>query len=253
MVEGHEREVVRKLQRNCEERQMKAKRRYTKSGGMTMNVLLIEDEQKLAQVTARFLRHHAYDVTIAGSLAEAKQCLTRAFDAVLIDVRLPDGDGWSLVPSIKSQVQPPVVFMMTSRGEADDRVFGLELGADDYLVKPVVLKELTIRLERALKVRPIARHAFGDLTIDEKGRQVKTGERVISLAKMEFELLLYFIEHLGEALSRDQILDDVWGYAFGGDTRTVDTHVKQLRDKLPVIKQQLKTVHRVGYRLEAIE
>ncbi len=112
---------------------------------------------------------------------------------------------------------------------------------------------MTIRLERALKVRPVARHAFGDLTIDEKGRQVKAGERAISLAKMEFELLLYFIEHLGEALSRDQILDDVWGYAFGGDTRTVDTHVKQLRDKLPVIKQQLKTVHRVGYRLEAIE
>jgi DNA-binding response OmpR family regulator len=91
------------------------------------------------------------------------------------------------------------------------------------------------------------------LTIDEKGCQVKAEEQAVSLAKMEFELLLYFIEQLGEALSRDQILDDVWGYAFGGDTRTVDTQVEQLRDKLPIIKRHLKTVHRVGYRLEAIE
>ncbi|RJO98286.1 DNA-binding response regulator [Exiguobacterium sp. RIT452] len=219
-----------------------------------MKILVIEDELKLAQVTERFLRHHGYAVTIAGALAEAKKSLSSdQFDAVLVDVRLPDGDGWSLVPSIKTSQPAPVVFMLTSRGEADDRVFGLELGADDYLVKPVVLKELIIRLERALKQRVPAGRQLGDVTIDEKARQVKSGAETISLAKMEFELLVYFMEHLGEALSRNQILDDVWGYTFGGDTRTVDTHVKQLRDKLPTVKQQLKTVHRVGYRLEAIE
>lgn len=220
-----------------------------------MHILLIEDEVKLAQVTERFLRHHGYEVTLAMSLKQAKIALEETqFDAVLVDVRLPDGDGWSLVPSIKAAAVPPVVFMMTSRGEADDRVFGLELGADDYLVKPVVLKELTIRLERALKQRPRESSLrIGDLRLDPKARLVKTNGTSLSLAKMEFELLTYFIEHIGEALSRDQILDDVWGYTFGGDTRTVDTHVKQLRDKLPTIKQQLKTVHRVGYRLEAIE
>ncbi len=139
-----------------------------------MNVLLIEDEQKLAQVTARFLRHHAYEVTIAGSLAEAKQCLTRAFDAVLIDVRLPDGDGWSLVPGIKSQVQPPVVFMMTSRGEADDRV--LDSNSVPMIISSNSRPEgVDDRLERALKVRPVARHAFGDLTIDEKDAKSKQG------------------------------------------------------------------------------
>ncbi|MDI3233603.1 response regulator transcription factor [Exiguobacterium antarcticum] len=219
-----------------------------------MKILVIEDELKLAQVTERFLRHHGYTVTLVGSLQEAKtHLMDETFDAVLVDVRLPDGDGWSLVPSIKSNHPAPVVFMLTSRGEADDRVFGLELGADDYLVKPVVLKELIIRLERALKQRLPAGRQLGDVTIDEKARRVKSGPETISLAKMEFELLVYFFEHLGEALSRDQILDEVWGYTFGGDTRTVDTHVKQLRDKLPTIKQQLKTVHRVGYRLEAIE
>lgn len=220
-----------------------------------MNILLIEDEVKLAHVTERFLRHHGYEVTLAMSLGQAKDALSKTtFDAVLVDVRLPDGDGWSLVPSIKAVAMPPVVFMMTSRGEADDRVFGLELGADDYLVKPVVLKELTIRLERALNQRPKdTAFRLGDLTLDPKARLVKNGEQSLSLAKMEFELLTYFVEHIGEALSRDQILDDVWGYTFGGDTRTVDTHVKQLRDKLPTIKQQLKTVHRVGYRLEAME
>jgi len=219
-----------------------------------MNILVIEDELKLAQVTERFLRHHGYTVTLAASLVEAKEVLQKeTFDAALVDVRLPDGDGWSLVPGIKAMAPPPVVFMLTSRGEADDRVFGLELGADDYLVKPVVLKELIIRLERALKQRlPVGRR-LGDVTIDEKARRVQNGPDTVSLAKMEFELLAYFFEHLGEALTRDQILDEVWGYTFGGDTRTVDTHVKQLRDKLPTIKQQLKTVHRVGYRLEAIE
>ncbi len=219
-----------------------------------MKILVIEDELKLAQVTERFLRHYDYIVTLAASLTDAKRSLANeSFDAVLVDVRLPDGDGWSLVPSIKATVPAPVVFMLTSRGEADDRVFGLELGADDYLVKPVVLKELIIRLERALKQRVPAGRQLGDVTIDEKARRVQNGTESVNLTKMEFELLVYFLDHLGEALTRDQILDDVWGYTFGGDTRTVDTHVKQLRDKLPIVKQQLKTVHRVGYRLEAIE
>lgn len=220
-----------------------------------MKILLIEDEKKLAQVTTRFLEHHGYEVTGAETLADAKRMLSeKVFDAALVDVRLPDGDGWSIVPQLKGMERAPVVFMMTSRGEADDRVFGLELGADDYLVKPVVLKELVIRLERWLKMRTLEtkRPGLGALVLDERARIVRDGEADHHLAKMEFELLSYFLEHLNEALSRDQILDDVWGYAFGGDTRTVDTHVKQLRDKLPTVKSQLKTVHRVGYRLEAL-
>ncbi|TCI34469.1 MULTISPECIES: response regulator transcription factor [Exiguobacterium] len=215
-----------------------------------MNVLVVEDEQKLADGMARFLTYAGFTVSVARTLAEAKRLLDQPFDAVLLDVRLPDGEGWTLIPRLQTLQPRPAIVLTTARGEADDRVFGLELGADDYLVKPIVLKELEIRLKRLVKQTDGI--VFGDLKVDEKSRTVTEDGKPIRLANKEYELLLYFMKHIGEALDRNRLLDDVWDYTFVGDTRTVDTHVKQLRDKSKTIKRQLKTVHRVGYRLEDV-
>ncbi|WP_074036710.1 response regulator transcription factor [Exiguobacterium sp. AT1b] len=215
-----------------------------------MNVLVVEDEQKLADGMSRFLTYAGFKVTVAMTLSEAKQQLHQRFDAVLLDVRLPDGEGWTLIPTLKAQQPAPAIILTTARGEADDRVFGLELGADDYLVKPVVLKELEIRLKRLVKQTDVIQ--FGALTIDIKSRMVQENGHPLRLTNKEYELLLYLWKHVGEALDRNRLLDDVWDYAFFGDTRTVDTHIKQLRDKSPTLKEQLKTVHRVGYRLEGL-
>ena len=215
-----------------------------------MNVLVVEDEQKLADGMSRFLTYAGFEVTVAMTLSEAKQQLHQRFDAVLLDVRLPDGEGWTLIPTLKAQQPAPAIILTTARGEADDRVFGLELGADDYLVKPIVLKELEIRLKRLVKQTDVIQ--FGALTIDIKSRMVQEKGHPLRLTNKEYELLLYLWKHVGEALDRNRLLDDVWDYAFVGDTRTVDTHIKQLRDKSPTLKEQLKTVHRVGYRLEGL-
>ncbi|WP_214818173.1 response regulator transcription factor [Exiguobacterium sp. s131] len=215
-----------------------------------MNVLVVEDELKLADGMSRFLTYSGFEVTVAMTLSEAKQQLHQRFDAVLLDVRLPDGEGWTLIPTLKAQQPAPAIILTTARGEADDRVFGLELGADDYLVKPIVLKELEIRLRRLVKQTNMIQ--FGTLTIDVKSRMVQENGHPLRLTNKEYELLLYLWKHVGEALDRNRLLDEVWDYAFVGDTRTVDTHIKQLRDKSPTLKEQLKTVHRVGYRLEAL-
>ncbi|MDA5561340.1 response regulator transcription factor [Exiguobacterium sp. MMG028] len=215
-----------------------------------MNVLVVEDEQKLADGMSRFLTYAGFDVTVAMTLSEAKQQLHQRFDAILLDVRLPDGEGWTLIPTLKAQQPAPAIILTTARGEADDRVFGLELGADDYLVKPIVLKELEIRLKRLVKQTDLIQ--FGALTIDIKSRMVQENGHPLRLTNKEYELLLYLWKHVGEALDRNRLLDDVWDYTFVGDTRTVDTHIKQLRDKSPTLKEQLKTVHRVGYRLEGL-
>ncbi|WP_214778515.1 response regulator transcription factor [Exiguobacterium sp. s22] len=215
-----------------------------------MNILVVEDEQKLADGMSRFLTYAGFDVTVAMTLGEAKRQLHQRFDAVLLDVRLPDGEGWTLIPTLKAQQPAPAIILTTARGEADDRVFGLELGADDYLVKPIVLKELEIRLKRLVKQTDVIQ--FGALTIDIKSRMVQENGHPLRLTNKEYELLLYLWKHVGEALDRNRLLDDVWDYAFVGDTRTVDTHIKQLRDKSPTLKEQLKTVHRVGYRLEGL-
>lgn len=215
-----------------------------------MNVLVVEDELKLADGMSRFLTYSGFEVTVAMTLSEAKQQLHQRFDAVLLDVRLPDGEGWTLIPTLKAQQPAPAIILTTARGEADDRVFGLELGADDYLVKPIVLKELEIRLKRLVKQNDMIQ--FGTLTIDVKSRMVQENGHPLRLTNKEYELLLYLWKHVGEALDRNRLLDEVWDYAFVGDTRTVDTHIKQLRDKSPTLKEQLKTVHRVGYRLEEL-
>lgn len=157
-----------------------------------MNVLVVEDEPKLADGLARFLTYAGFHVSVAGTLAEAKRQLEQPFDAVLLDVRLPDGEGWTLIPKLKTLKPRPAIILATARGEADDRVFGLELGADDYLVKPIVLKELEIRLKRLVKQTDEI--SFGDMTVDARSRTVTDAGQAIRMTNKEYELLLFFYE-----------------------------------------------------------
>lgn len=183
-----------------------------------------------------------------------------AFDIILLDVMLPGGNGMDVCRELRQRgVQTPVL-MLTARGQVVDRVVGLKLGADDYVVKPFEMAELLARIEAVLRRSPAMPAApppsaevfrFGDITIDFRKAEVVKGGTPLDLSALEFKLLRYFIEHRGAALSRDELLNEVWGYDAMPSTRTVDVHVAWLRQKLednPRHPQYVLTVHGLGYK-----
>ena len=183
---------------------------------------------------------------------------TGTFDVILLDVMLPGGNGFDVCRTIRERgVQTPVL-MLTARGQVDDRVVGLKLGADDYLVKPFEMSELLARIEAVLRRAAPARAAgspdayrFADVAVDFRRAEVTRGNAIVELSAREFKLLRYFIEHRGAALSRDELLNEVWGYNATPSTRTVDVHVAWLRQKIeqnPRHPQFILTVHGLGYK-----
>ena len=194
------------------------------------------------------------------SVGEAPAALDRAtgggYDAILLDVMLPGGNGFDVCRTIRQRgIQTPIL-MLTARGQVVDRVVGLKLGADDYLVKPFEMAELLARIEALLRRAPATPATgdgfrFGDVTIDFRRAEVtKAGQRV-DLSAREFKLLRYFVEHRGAAISRDELLNEVWGYNAMPSTRTVDVHIAWLRQKLetnPRHPEHLLTVHGLGYK-----
>lgn len=164
---------------------------------------------------------------------------------------MPKKDGWSLLRKIKSKGKTPVI-LTTARGEEEDRVFGLELGADDYMVKPISMRELILRVglrinSRSEKTKELR---FENLIILEEKRVVIEDEVTISLTPKEFDLLVFLCKSPNQVFKREQLLDKVWSYDFFGDTRTVDTHIKNLREKIDFCNKNLKTVWGVGYKIE---
>jgi two-component system, OmpR family, alkaline phosphatase synthesis response regulator PhoP len=221
-----------------------------------MKLLLVEDEPGLVMTLTDRLLAEGYQVE---SVGEAGAALARAsgggFDAILLDVMLPGGNGFDVCRTLRQRgVQTPIL-MLTARGQVVDRVVGLKLGADDYLVKPFEMVELLARIEALLRRAPAAASAdgcrYGDIAIDFRRAEVtKAGQRV-ELSAREFKLLRYFVEHAGAALSRDELLNEVWGYNSMPSTRTVDVHVAWLRQKLetnPRHPVHLLTVHGLGYK-----
>ncbi len=194
------------------------------------------------------------------SVGEAPAALDRAtgggYDAILLNVMLPGGNGFDVCRTIRQRgIQTPIL-MLTARGQVVDRVVGLKLGADDYLVKPFEMAELLARIEALLRRAPTGPATgdgfrFGDVAIDFRRAEVtKAGQRV-ELSAREFKLLRYFVEHRGAAISRDELLNEVWGYTAMPSTRTVDVHVAWLRQKLetnPRHPEHLLTVHGLGYK-----
>lgn len=220
---------------------------------MKGKILIVEDEKKLADVMTLYLKKEDYDVTLAhDGLSAEELILNNEFDLIILDVMMPHKDGWSLLRKIKSNNNTPVI-MTTARGEEEDRIFGLELGADDYMVKPLSMRELVLRVNLRINSKSIIKDnsmVLGSMKINEQKREVLEKSIPVPLTPKEFDLLLFFCKNPNQVFKRDQLLDKVWGYDFFGDTRTVDTHVKNLREKLDFCSSKLKTIWGVGYKLE---
>jgi two-component system alkaline phosphatase synthesis response regulator PhoP len=221
----------------------------------TESILIVEDESSIASFVALYLKNAGYSVrTVAKGADALDQVSSDPPSLTILDLMLPDIDGIEVCRRIRKTSDVPIL-MLTARDEDVDKIIGLEVGADDYMTKPFNPRELVARVKSILRrSAPERRQAesavlrHGDLSIDAGRREVRVGEEEIQLAPKEFDLLWELLDHRGLVLTRDQLLERVWGYTFAGDTRTVDVHVRQLRRKLgdasPIV-----TVWGVGYKV----
>jgi len=218
-------------------------------------VLVVEDESSIASFVSLYLKNAGYTVRTAATGSEALAAVAAEQPALIVlDLMLPDIDGIEVCKRVREHSDVPIL-MLTARDEDVDKIIGLEVGADDYLTKPFNPRELVARIKSILRRaaperrdRESAVLEHGDLHIDAGRREVHVGDEEIQLAPKEFDLLWELLDHRGLVLTRDQLLERVWGYTFAGDTRTVDVHVRQLRRKLgdasPIV-----TVWGVGYKV----
>lgn len=215
-----------------------------------MKILVVEDEAPIRDLISINLQLVGYEVFTAEDGIVAENFLEKQkVDLILLDVMIPGIDGFSLIEKIKKH-NIPVIFV-TAKESVLDRVKGLRLGADDYIIKPFETIELLARIEVVLrryhKNNNIIK--FKNIEVDTKQRSVKLNDKEVYLTVKEYELLVLLLQNKNIALSRDQILDRVWGFEYGGETRTVDIHIQRIREKLD-LKNNIKTVFKVGYRLE---
>lgn len=227
-----------------------------------MTILIADDEEKIRQLVKMYLQKEGFTVAEAADGPAALEMLQQnRFDLLILDIMLPGMDGWEICRRVRAGSDLPII-MLTARDDEIDRVLGLEMGADDYVTKPFSPRELVARVKAVLRR---ARHPagapatgadtilqFGPLLIDPAGRTATAHGQPLQLTPREFELLYYLASHPGRAFSREQLLQSVWGYDYYGDSRTVDTHVGRLRDKLEPsgLAALIATVRGVGYKFE---
>jgi DNA-binding response OmpR family regulator len=224
---------------------------------MTAQLLLIDDDARLTAMVGDYLRGHAYEVDVAGSLAQGRERLRRAsFDALVLDLMLPDGDGLDLTRELRADARTRrlPLLMLTARGEPMDRILGLELGADDYLPKPFEPRELLARLKALLRrAAPDGgdeQLMFGRLVIDLAAHQARLDGKVCDLTAHQFELLVVLARAAGRVLSRDQIMDALKGHALEAFDRSIDVHISRIRAVIeddPRNPQRVLTVRGAGY------
>ena len=221
-------------------------------------VLVVEDSADIADLITHYLERagHVVDRLATGTGVVARARNTRP-DLVVLDLMLPGMDGLLVCQGLRTDPGTAAipVIMLTARGEESDRVRGLELGADDYVTKPFSPRELVARVGAMLRRlerprKPAGVLTYGPLTIDADRHEIAVHGREVRLTAKEFLLLQYLVEHRGRVLSRDLLLTDVWGYQYTGGTRTVDVHVRRLREKVPLLATALVTIKQFGYRLE---
>ena len=214
-------------------------------------ILIVDDEVRMRRVIADYLHIKEYETVEAADGAEALESFRAHHpDLVILDVMMPRMDGWQVLSEIRKTHKTPVI-MLTARGEEADELQGFELGADEYIAKPFSLKILSARIEAILRRKSDAvLESPSRLRIDALAREVFVDNTAVALTYTEFQLLEYLSTNRGVALSRDQILNNVWPYDYDGDARTVDTHIKKLRSKLGDAGEQIKTVRGIGYRFE---
>lgn len=214
-------------------------------------ILIIDDEEQIRNILRIYLVKEGYEVTEAEDGEEGlKIFYEKPFDLILLDVMLPKKDGWSILREIKKYTKTPVI-MLTARDEIEDEIFGFEIGADDYITKPFNNKVLLARIKALLKKTNMLIESsieIGELIINDSSHYVANLTGEIDLAPKEYELLMYLIKNNRIALSREKLLNEVWGYDFYGEDRTIDAHIKNLRKKIG--KKAIKTVRGIGYKLD---
>ncbi len=224
----------------------------------SLKILVVDDEINICELVRLYLKKDGYDVTCSHNGDDALRLFaSQKFDAIILDIMLPGTDGVEVLKQIRKTSKVPVI-MLTAKGETIDKVLGLELGADDYMVKPFEPKELTARLKAVLRraapeeIQSKSRVDFEKLSIDMDTYELKLDGEAIKVPPKELELLFYLCSHPGKVFTRDQLLDAVWDYEFYGDSRTVDVHIKRLREKIDKYKDlwEIVTVCRVGYKFE---
>ena len=219
-----------------------------------LKVLVVDDEARMRKLVKDFLSVKGFTVLEAGDGEEAVDIFFEQKDIalILLDVMMPKMDGWEVVKTIRKYSQVPII-MLTARGDERDELQGFQLGVDEYISKPFSPKILVARVEAILR-RTNAASAdvteVGGIVVDKVAHQVTIDGKPVDLSYKEFELLSYFIDNQGIALSREKILNNVWNYDYFGDARTIDTHVKKLRSKLGDKGEYIKTIWGMGYKLE---
>ena len=225
---------------------------------MSVKILIIEDEPDIRRNLEYNLGREGFNASSVGSLDEANEKLkSKKFDLILLDLMLPDGSGLDLCKKIKSnsETETTPIIILTAKDDEVDKVVGFELGADDYVTKPFSVRELILRIKAILKrsdtktkeVVEVERQ-FGDLKIDVDSHEVHVDSQLIELTALEFRLLKELVDKRGRVQSRDQLLSEVWGYNAEVTTRTVDTHIKRLREKLGSMGKYVQTIRGVGYK-----
>jgi DNA-binding response OmpR family regulator len=221
-------------------------------------VLIVEDSPDIAELIKHYLDRAGYDTTVHASGRDALVAARQSPpDLAVLDIMLPGMDGLQVCQALRSEPSTAAVpiLMLTAKGEEADRVKGLELGADDYVTKPFSPRELVARVQALLRradrsPKPATEITYGPIAINADRHEVHVAGEAVKLTAKEFLLLQYLLEHRGRVLSRDRLLTDVWGYQYTGGTRTVDVHVRRLREKIPVLATALGTVKQFGYKLD---
>jgi DNA-binding response OmpR family regulator len=222
------------------------------TGSPGPQLLLVEDEESIGTLVSEYLQKSGYRVAWVRSGEDALMSLDRVHPRmVILDIGLPGQDGFDVCRGIRARSTVPIL-MLTARDEEVDRVAGLEVGADDYVTKPFSPRELVARIKAVLRrsdpaAHPTARLEFGDVVLDAQAREVTVAGEPVELTGKEFDLLAYLLENAGIVVSRDQLLDRVWGMSYAGGTRTVDVHVAQLRRKLGR-PDAIRTLRGSGYK-----
>lgn len=218
-------------------------------------ILIVDDEEKIRFVVKEYAQFSGHEVTEAADGSEAVAlCRDHKFDLLVMDIMMPRVDGFTAVKQIRKFSTLPVI-MLSARGEEYDKLFGFELGIDDYVVKPFSPKELMARITAVLTRSQQARNEhekleFDSLSIDLTGRTVTVDGAAVQMTPKEYELLFYMVKNRGIALSRERLITEVWGYDYFGDDRTLDTHIKMLRQNLGRYRNCIVTLRSMGYKFE---
>ncbi len=220
-----------------------------------LKILVVDDESRMRKLVRDFLNKNGFDVLEAqdGEMAVDIFFSEKDIALIVLDVMMPKMDGWQVCREIRAHSKVPII-MLTARGDERDELQGFELGVDEYITKPfsprILVARIAAILRRSGKLEQSDKLSFGGITVDKTAHQVLIDGQQVDLSYKEFELLTYFIENKGIALSREKILNNVWNYDYFGDARTIDTHVKKLRSKLGSKGDLIKTIWGMGYKLE---